>query len=158
MGLFYPNNLLHIALTGCSATLALVVIEDGAEDLSSYSGEYTSNLDIDTGGYSWWMSEDNEYCIWRSDDLWRVGFFSNMGTTEADIVSKQPSDCPHGLITSTGERIAEVTWKYNTEGVFQEAEPHGIFTITGKCINLVTFHNKAIGVDPSKSKALSETP
>ena len=124
--------------TGCSATLALVVIEDGLEGLNGLTGEYTSNLDIDAAGYSWWLSEDNEYCIWRSDNLWRVGLFSNMGTTEADIVSKQASDCPHSQITSTGEQIASVTWKYNNgEGVFQDAEPHGIFTITGKQTNFI---------------------
>ena len=116
------------------------MIEDGASDFYDLSGEYTSNLDEDDWGNYWWLSEDNEYCIWLTEGLWRVGLYKNIGTTEADIVSIESSDCPHNLITSTGELVAKINWQYKTgEEEWEEAKSHGIYTVTGKVVSLCGY-------------------
>ena len=130
------------------------MIEDDASDFYDFSGEYTSNLDKDDGGNYWWLSEDKEYCIWLTDSLWRVGLCKNIGTNEADIASTESSDCPHNLVTSTGEQVAKVKWQYKVgEEDWEEAKSHGIFTITGKVflygaafIGAIQFHPFSLSI------------
>ena len=110
----------------------MAVNEDSASHLYDFQGDYTSTLDLSTttSNHPVWTSASN--AIWWSEDHWWIGELSNMGTTEAGIVSVQNSTCPHNFTTSSGETIGSVTWQYQSAtGTWTDAETFGIFTLPG---------------------------
>ena len=113
-----------------------MISEDGPTE---YEGEYTSNLDYDGNGFSWWESED--HAIWWADHAWRVGPKANREEypTEAGIISTATTPCPH-IYYSSGTLHTNV-WKYkDTKGDWVNGEKNELFADASKFTRLLVVN------------------
>ena len=75
-----------------------VQIEGVSEHLQAYSGEYSSDLEIDGEGMPQWKIKNGQKAIWMFDNLWRIGSLDNQGTAKSELWAAQGSGlCPYHI-------------------------------------------------------------